>query len=108
MARILVVDDRALNREYLVTLLTSAGHTVEEAGDGRDALARVRATLPDLVISDILMPAMDGYEFVRQIRSDPASRGFFPSPWSRKPFCAWWTKCSATALLPRPIRVPAR
>src|ERR1043166_5767576 len=73
MARILVVDDRALNREYLVTLLTSAGHTVEEAGDGRDALARVRATLPDLVISDILMPAMDGYEFVRQIRSDPAS-----------------------------------
>ncbi|MBI1395255.1 MAG: EAL domain-containing protein [Betaproteobacteria bacterium] len=70
MARILVVDDRPTNRELLVTLLGYRNHELLEAADGADALAVVRAERPDLVICDILMPTMDGYEFVRRLRAD--------------------------------------
>jgi len=70
MATLLVVDDRPLNREYLALLLGRIGHRVLEAGDGAEALDSVRAHHPDLVITDVLMPAMDGYEFVRRLRSD--------------------------------------
>jgi two-component system cell cycle sensor histidine kinase/response regulator CckA len=72
MATILIVDDRPANREFLVSLLQYKGHRLLEADDGFKGLEAVRAERPDLVIADILMPEMDGYEFVRQIRSDPA------------------------------------
>ena len=71
MANILVVDDHAPSRAFLVNLLTYKGHHLLEAADGAEALARVRVERPDLVISDILMPTMDGYEFVRQLRAEP-------------------------------------
>jgi signal transduction histidine kinase len=70
MATILVVDDRSANRELLVTVLGYQGHQVLEAEDGSEALTIVRAGRPDLVICDVLMPKMDGYEFVRQLRTD--------------------------------------
>ena len=71
MAAILIVDDRAENREFLVTLLGYKGHETIEAFDGAHALELVRTHLPKLVITDVLMPTMDGYEFVRQVRADP-------------------------------------
>ena len=71
MAKILVVDDLPVNRELVVTLVGHSGHQALQASDGAEALAVVRAERPELVISDILMPTMDGYEFVRQLRSDP-------------------------------------
>ncbi len=72
MAKILVADDHTANRQVIRTLLQSQGHTVVEAAHGEEALERVRTETPDLVITDILMPLMDGYEFVRQLRSDSA------------------------------------
>jgi CheY-like chemotaxis protein len=71
MATILIVDDQPANREYLVALLGYGGHRMLEAGDGAEALASARAEHPDLMIADILMPTMDGYELVRQLRADP-------------------------------------
>jgi diguanylate cyclase (GGDEF)-like protein/PAS domain S-box-containing protein len=71
MARVLIVDDDATNRELLVTLARFRGHEPLEAADGQEALECVRAQRPQLVISDILMPTMDGYEFVRRLRADP-------------------------------------
>jgi len=71
MATILIVDDRPSNRHFLVTLLGYGGHTLLEAADGTQALQIVRDQRPDLIITDILMPTMDGYEFVRQLRADP-------------------------------------
>jgi len=71
MATILVVDDKRVNREFLTTLLGYSGHRLLEAGDGAEALAQVRAEHPALVIADVVMPTMDGYELVRQLRSDP-------------------------------------
>jgi PAS domain S-box-containing protein/diguanylate cyclase (GGDEF)-like protein len=70
MAKILVVDDLPANRALVVTLIGHGGHQALEASDGAEALALVRAERPQLVISDILMPTMDGYEFVRQLRAD--------------------------------------
>ena len=71
MASILVLDDRAANRDLLSTVLCSAGHTVMQADSGATALPVARLQRPDLIIADILMPVMDGYEFVRRLRRDP-------------------------------------
>jgi signal transduction histidine kinase len=71
MATILIVDDRPTNREFLVTLLGYTGHKTIEAGDALEALELVRATHPDLVIADILMPEIDGFEFVHRLRAEP-------------------------------------
>ncbi len=62
MAKILVVDDNGTNRKLVVTLLAFEGHRTIETVDGADGLASARAERPDLVISDILMPSMDGYD----------------------------------------------
>src|SRR5204862_2273645 len=74
MATILVVDDLSANRKFLVTLLGRQGHRLLEAADGRAGLAAVQAEHPDLVITDVLMPVMDGYEFVKQLRLDSKTR----------------------------------
>jgi two-component system, cell cycle sensor histidine kinase and response regulator CckA len=71
VAKILIVDDNPGNRSLLVEILGRSGHTIREASDGGEALALVSAERPDLVIADILMPAMDGYEFGRRLRSTP-------------------------------------
>ncbi len=73
MPTILVVDDRPINREFLATLLGYRGHQILEAHDGAEALESVKTNRPHLVISDILMPTMDGYEFVRRLRADPGT-----------------------------------
>src|SRR6476660_6478520 len=73
MSTILIVDDVAANRHFLVSLLREQGHRLVQAANGREALAAVQAEPPDLVITDVLMPVMDGYEFVRQLRLDPAN-----------------------------------
>lgn len=69
---VVVLDDRAADRELVSSLLTYAGHTVIEAASGAVALDLARERRPDLIITDILMPGMNGYEFVRRLRKDPS------------------------------------
>ena len=76
-ARILVVDDIADNVEILRTRLSSLGYEVVVAEDGEQALARVRETLPDLILLDIMMPKVDGLEVVRRLKAD-ATLPFIP------------------------------
>jgi PAS domain S-box-containing protein len=71
MAKILLIDDRPLNRQFLTTLLGYQHHELREASDGAEGLHVAREQRPDLIISDVLMPTMDGYEFVRRLREDP-------------------------------------
>jgi diguanylate cyclase (GGDEF)-like protein len=73
MATILVADDNRANREALSALLETAGHAVLRAVDGREALSRAQEARPELVISDVLMPMMDGYELARRLKADPAT-----------------------------------
>jgi signal transduction histidine kinase len=70
VANILIVDDRPSNRDLLTTLLGYRGHRVSEATNGIEALNRVHTDSPDLIITDLLMPRMDGFEFVRNLRAD--------------------------------------
>jgi diguanylate cyclase len=74
MATILIVDDLAANRFDLVALLLPRGHRLVEAADGRTGFAAAQRERPDLVITDVLMAVMDGYELVRQLRLDPGTR----------------------------------
>ena len=66
---ILVIDDRWENRSVLVKLLEPLGFQVAEAVDGQDGLEKALQLMPDLIITDLAMPGMDGYEFLRQLRS---------------------------------------
>jgi signal transduction histidine kinase/CheY-like chemotaxis protein len=68
--KILVAEDDPEARELLLLLLGGGGYDLLEAADGLEALALVRAELPDLLITDIVMPRMDGYELVRKLRED--------------------------------------
>src|SRR6185436_3939277 len=70
MADILVVDDNRANREALASLLEVAGHSARRAASARQALESTRERPPDLVIADVLMPGMDGYVLVRELRAD--------------------------------------
>jgi two-component system, sensor histidine kinase and response regulator len=67
---VLVVDDQAANRDVLSRRLSRQGHTVVTASNGDDALALMRGTAFDLVLLDIMMPDMDGYEVLRRLKSD--------------------------------------
>ena len=68
---ILVLEDRSTDRLYLTTLLGYRGFTILEATNGEEGLAAVDHRRPDLVVSDVLMPKMDGFEFVRRLRRLP-------------------------------------
>ena len=73
MATVLVVDDDPTNREFLRTLLVHRGHEVCEAADGDSALTLAGRQPPDAVITDVLMPGLDGYELARLLRNQPAT-----------------------------------
>jgi len=70
--RILVVEDQEDNRRILRDLLTSADYEMTEAVDGEQALAAVAKQRPDLILMDIQLPVLDGYEATRRIKADPA------------------------------------
>src|SRR5215831_20729465 len=70
--RILIVEDQEDLRGVLRDLLTGSGYTVIEAGDGVAGVAKAKSDRPDLILMDIQMPAIDGYEATRRINADPA------------------------------------
>ncbi len=70
MVKVLIAEDHEPSRDLLVTLLEYKGYCVLQAKDGAEALEIARSESPDLVITDILMPVIDGYEFARQLRAD--------------------------------------
>lgn len=74
MTRVLIVDDKEENLYFLRILLQSHGYQVEEAGHGAAALVRARQDPPQLIISDLLMPVMDGYTLLRHWRADERLR----------------------------------
>jgi two-component system cell cycle sensor histidine kinase/response regulator CckA len=73
-ARVLIVDDEPQNRQLLQVMLAPEGYLVVTAASGEEALAVVKQTPPDLVLLDIMMPGLDGYEVVAKIKADPTTR----------------------------------
>ena len=72
--RILVIEDHEENRRLLRDLLTSFGYELTEAVTGEDGLVAAEANPPDLILMDIQLPGIDGYEVTRRIKANPALR----------------------------------
>ncbi|MEW5959884.1 MAG: response regulator [Chloroflexota bacterium] len=73
-ARILIIEDNETNMDLMLFLLKSFGHMPLAAGDGVEALAVIRREPLDLILCDVHLPHLDGYELARQVKSDPALR----------------------------------
>ncbi len=71
---VLVVDDEAVNRKLVQALLSSRGYRVEEASNGEEAVSKVRALRPDLILLDIMMPRLDGLQTCRILKQDEETR----------------------------------
>jgi adenylate cyclase len=70
-ARILIVDDNESNRDILATRLETHGYETLQAADGAEALLLVRQAIPDVILLDVMMPKLDGFEVCRRLKSDP-------------------------------------
>jgi CheY-like chemotaxis protein len=75
MAKILLVEDNEMNRDMLSRRLQRRGHEVLVAGDGADGVAKARAEIPGLILMDMSLPILDGWEATRQIKADPTTSG---------------------------------
>ena len=69
MAEVLIVEDEADTREVLGKILERAGHVVRSAHDGREAVSQVTLNAPDVVVLDLLMPTMNGADFLETVRA---------------------------------------
>jgi CheY-like chemotaxis protein len=74
MAKILLVEDNELNRDMLSRRLSRRGHQVVEATDGEAALALAASERPDLILMDMSLPVLDGWEATRRLKAAPATR----------------------------------
>lgn len=108
MANILVIDDELPMRRLLTRLLTAAGHTVHAAADGQVGIALFHEVAPELVITDIVMPEMEGIETIRELRRNGrpvpilAISGGTPPVYLRAA-----AELGATAALPKPFAADA-
>jgi len=75
MRRILIAEDNAVNRELLRELLETHGHIVTEACNGEEALRLLDDSRPDILLLDLGMPVLDGYQTIRRIREKPSLAG---------------------------------
>jgi CheY-like chemotaxis protein len=74
MARILLVEDNEMNRDMLSRRLVRQGHTVLLAADGAEGIAKARDEAPDIVLMDMSLPVIDGWEATRRMRAEEATR----------------------------------
>ncbi len=74
MSKVLIVDDSLAPRKMIAELLQSKKLEIMEAGNGAEALDKVKQHHPDLIVLDIVMPEMNGYEVCRNIKKDPATQ----------------------------------
>ena len=107
MATILIVDDDETNRVVLSKLLTHEGYQVVEAADGASAFEQVRTERPDLALVDLLMPVMDGFEFVHKLRAEGGDMARLPVVFITAAFLpvevtALARSCGVSHVLPRP------
>lgn len=106
MSTILLVDDREHERHYLQILFQHSGHHVVVAENGLDAIAAMNGSIPDLVVTDILMPTMDGFEFIRRMRERPETRNtpviFYTAAYDDDATLVLARESTGATILPKP------
>jgi CheY-like chemotaxis protein len=75
MPKILLVEDNEMNRDMLSRRLEKRGYTVVIAVDGGEGVAKAKAELPDLILMDMSLPVLDGWDATRQVKADAATAG---------------------------------
>jgi len=73
-ATIMTIDDSATNRMILEAMIVELGHQAVEASNGKDGLDKIRKKMPDILLLDIMMPIMNGYQVLEALKADPATR----------------------------------
>jgi twitching motility two-component system response regulator PilH len=109
MSTILIVDDSVTLREMVSGILKNNGLTVVEASNGLEAKERIEASLPDLVITDLIMPGMNGYELCRWLKNNPSSKNIPVVMCTSKneEFDRYWgMKQGADAYIAKPFHIP--
>lgn len=106
MADVLVVDDIPVNRQLLVTLLGYKGHRVFEAGDGEQAISVLRSQQIDLIITDIVMPNLDGIAFIERLRANASTSSIpiilYTAHFASDAACAIARTCGVRYLITKP------
>ncbi|MBL8374186.1 MAG: response regulator [Candidatus Accumulibacter sp.] len=74
MTKILIVDDSPTERHVLTSLLTRNGYQVIAAQSGEEGIAKAKSELPDLILMDVVMPGLNGYQATRTLTRDPATK----------------------------------
>ena len=108
--QVLVVDDRWENRSVLVSFLEPLGFVVIDVSNGREGLAKAQEIVPDLIITDLMMPEMDGYEMLRHLRQIPELKDVPAIASSASVFESNQNEsitAGANAFLPKPVEVSA-
>lgn len=103
---ILIVDDNPEIREVAMVLLQGEGFTVDEAGDGKEALDKIEHGAYDLILLDVMMPGLNGYQTCMEIRKNQMSQSCFSAQELRWKIRSWGFPAAETTIFPSrfPIR----
>jgi twitching motility two-component system response regulator PilH len=107
MSTILVVEDSVPQRQMITELLQEMGFDVRIAADGLEALEQIQAAVPDVIVLDIVMPKMNGYELCRRLKADPTTQHLPVVMCSSKGEefdCYWGIKQGADAYIAKPFQ----
>jgi twitching motility two-component system response regulator PilH len=107
VAKILIIDDSPTDVRVFTTLLEGAGHAVDAVSTAEEGIERVRADLPDLVIMDVIMPGMNGFQATRTLTRDPATSAVpivMITTKSMETDRVWGLRQGARAFITKPVR----
>ncbi|MGA0586173.1 response regulator [Dyella sp. KRB-257] len=107
MAKILIIDDSPTDVRVFTTLLEAAGHAVSAVSSAEEGVERVRADLPDLVIMDVIMPGMNGFQATRMLTRDPVTAAVpivMITTKSMETDRVWGLRQGARAFITKPVK----
>ena len=108
MKKILIADDHAPTREVFAKILEGEDYRIIQAADGEQAFAKADAEKPDLIIMDVMMPNMDGYETLAKLKDHPSTQGIkvmMLTAMDRPRERAWALEMGAYGYMVKPVRI---